>query len=199
MHAWESIQQVIDHIEENLTKELPIKKMADIAVEYQFSSHGNYTRAFKKAFGITPEEMRHVKTMMNQYVKPNLLLNYVMVDEDVPLMAEGIVLGVTRKKLERSIPIVGITKEIPIVDIMGGQDSGVSITGEMWSSFHNIKPNIPNLLPAGRECGVVYSGEVKQGYCMYHAGSEALGKCSQDTLSIFNIPAREYIVCGTAP
>ncbi len=54
----------------------------EIAAEYQFSSHGNFTRAFKKAFGITPDEMRHIRSMMNQYVKPNLLLKYVMIDEE---------------------------------------------------------------------------------------------------------------------
>lgn len=38
--------------------------------------------------------MLKVRTMINQYVKPDLLLNYVMVDENVPLITDGIVLEV---------------------------------------------------------------------------------------------------------
>lgn len=31
MHAWESIQQVVDHIERHLTEDLPIEELAKIA------------------------------------------------------------------------------------------------------------------------------------------------------------------------
>ena len=212
MHAWESIQQAIDYIEENLTKDLSIEELAqvaalspfyfqrlfhrlvklpvreytkmrrlskacellrdtnrtviDIAEEFCFSGHSNFTRAFKSIFEITPEQMRHVRTMLNQYVKPNLLLNYVMIDENVSLIADGIVLEVTRKKLDVPKPIIGIAKEIPLTDIMGGQDSGISVTGTMWEDFHSQKSSIYGLLPDGKECGVVYAGNAKKGYCM---------------------------------
>lgn len=34
------------------------KRIVDIAAEYGFSSHANFTRAFKEAYNITPEEYR---------------------------------------------------------------------------------------------------------------------------------------------
>lgn len=84
------------------------RTVLDIADEYRFSNHTNFTRAFKKAFDITPNEMRNVRTMLNQYQKPDLLLHYIMVDEGVPLITDGIVLEVVRKKLEQPKSIIGI-------------------------------------------------------------------------------------------
>lgn len=244
MHSWESIQQAIDYIEENLTKNLSIEELAevaalspfyfqrlfhrlvklpiceytkmrrlsracellrdtnrsvvDIAEELCFSSHSNFTRAFKKVFEITPEQMRHVRTVLNQYVKPDLLLNYVMIDENVPLITDGIVLEVTRKKLDIPKPIIGIAKEIPLTDIMGGQDSGISITGILWEDFHARKASIHSLLPDGKECGVLYMGKAQEGYCMYLAGAEANAETETvpEDFSIFTMPEKEYVVCG---
>lgn len=244
MHSWESIQLAIDYIEENLTKNLSIEELAevaalspfyfqrlfrrlvklpireytkmrrlsracellrdtnrpvvDIAEEFCFSSHSNFTRAFKKVFEITPEQMRNVRTVLNQFVKPNLLLNYVMIDENVPLITDGIVLEVTRKKLDVPKPIIGISKEIPLTDIMGGQDSGISITGILWEDFHARKASIQSLLPDGKECGVLYIGNAQEGNCMYLAGAEASAetKTVSDDFTIFTMPEKEYIVCG---
>lgn len=244
MHAWESIQKVIDHIEEHLTEELAIDQLADLAAlspfyfqrlfrrlvklpvgeyirmrrlaktcellqstnrtvldiadEYHFSSHSNYTRAFKKAFGITPEEIRGTEIMMNQYGKPDLLLHYVMVDENVPLISDGIVLEVTRRTLTQPKAIIGIEKEIPISDLIGGQSTGVSIAGGMWDDFHRQKTTILGLLPDGRECGILYRGNAKEGNCMYFTGAEANPMSTTDTrppgLSVFTMPEQEYIV-----
>ena len=49
-------------------------------------------------------------------------------------------LEVTRKKLELSKSIIGISKKIPLSDIIGGQDSGISVTGILWDDFHAKKP-----------------------------------------------------------
>lgn len=240
MHAWESIQQVVDYIEENLTEELSIEVLAqvaslspfyfqrlfrrlvktpvrdyarmrrlakacellqntdqtvlDIAEEYHFSGHANFTRAFRKAFGITPDELRHTHIMLNQYVKPDLLLNYVMVDEEVPLIAEGIVLEVVRKRLANPKTISGIAREIPISDIMGGRTSGVSATGALWNDFHQQKSSIEGLLQDGIEYGVLFVGHAKEGNCMYLAGAEAHTESADTDSSLFAMPVQEYIV-----
>lgn len=242
MHAWESIQDVVDYIEEHLTEDLPLEELAkiaalspfyfqrlfrklvglpvgeytrmrrlaaasellrssnrtvlDIASEYRFSNHTNFTRAFKKAFGITPNEMRHVRTMVNQYQKPDLLLQYVMVDEGVPLVTDGIVLEVCRKKLEQPKSIIGFQKEIPISDIMGGQTAGVSVVGAMWDELHKIKGSIQGLVPNGQECSVVSADDAKPGHCIYLAGAEATTDTAPAGLSTFVMPAQEYIVYG---
>lgn len=52
-------------------------RILDIAVNYGFSSHANFTRAFKETYGITPDEYRTSSIHLNQFVKPELILNYV--------------------------------------------------------------------------------------------------------------------------
>ena len=48
------------------------KSLLDIALDYGFSSHEAFTRAFKEAYGITPSEYRqkHVPVVMRTIIKP---------------------------------------------------------------------------------------------------------------------------------
>ncbi len=171
-------------------------RILDIAIDYGFSSHANFTRAFKETYGITPEEYRTSKLYLNQFVKPELVLNYVMVDENVPLITDGIVIEVKRKKLEVPRSYIGIAREIPIAELMGGTTTSVSVTGKLWDDFHSVKSQIPHLIKGGNEFGVLYVGEAKEGYCTYMAGAEAEYGASVEGYSTFELPAAEYLICG---
>lgn len=242
MHAWEAIQKSVDYIENNLTEEIPMEKLADIsnlspfyfqrlfsrlvkkpvceyiklrrlaqavndlkvknsrildaALDYGFSSHANFTRAFKETYGITPDEYRTTGVHLNQFVKPELILNYVMVDENVPLVTDGIVLEVTRRQLAAPRTFVGIAKEIPISELMGGTDTSVSFAAKLWDEFHKVKPEIPHLLADGNGFGALYMGGAKEGYCTYMAGAEAGYGSIEDGFAVFELPSAEYLVCG---
>lgn len=242
MHAWEAIQKVIDYIEENLTQEIQMEELAniaglstfyfqrlfrrlvkkpiyeyiklrrlaqalnqlkdkqirilDIALNYGFSSHANFTRAFKETYGITPEEYRISKIHLNQFVKPELVLNYVMVDENVPLITDGIVIEIKRKRLEAPCSYIGIAREIPIAELIAGTTTGVSVTGRLWDDFHSVKSQIPHLIKGGNEFGALYIGEAKEGYCTYMAGAEAEYGVSVEGYSTFELPTAEYLICG---
>ena len=50
-------------------------------MEYGFSSHAAFTRAFKEAYGISPEEYRKDWPMLNTCDKPELSMRYQLVDE----------------------------------------------------------------------------------------------------------------------
>ena len=67
-------------------------RILDIALELGFTSHEHFTRTFKETFGMTPEEYRRNPTTLNRMTKPELSLNYVLVEEGVPLVTEGIVI-----------------------------------------------------------------------------------------------------------
>ena len=242
MHAWEAIQKSVDYIENHLTEEIPIDKLADIAnlspfyfqrlfsrlvkkpvceymklrrlakavsdlkekncrildaaLDYGFSSHASFTRAFKETYGITPDEYRTTGVHLNQFVKPELILNYVMVDENVPIVTEGIVLEVTRKQLATPRTFIGIAKEIPISELLGGTDTSVSFAAKLWNEFHEVKPKIPHLLADGNEFGALYMGKAKEGYCTYMAGAEAGHGSAEDGFTVFELPSAEYLVCG---
>lgn len=51
------------------------KRIIDIALDFGFSSHETFTRAFKDAYGITPEEYRAKPVRLNQIMKPEHISN----------------------------------------------------------------------------------------------------------------------------
>lgn len=170
-------------------------RIMDIAIDCGFSSHANFTRAFKETYSITPDEYRISQPDLNHFIKPELLLNHIMVDEDVPLITDRIVIEITRKRLTVPRIFIGIAEEVPISDLAGGK-TGVSTVGKLWNEFHSQKPNIQSLLPNGNEFGVLYMGNAKEGYCTYMAGAEAEPGTSEPEYVSFELPTAEYLVCG---
>lgn len=171
-------------------------RIVDIAMEYGFSSHSNFTRAFKETFGLTPEQYRADPVVLNHFVKPDLILNYIMVDENIPLITDGMVLEIFRRKLDQPRIFAGIEGEIPIAQLMGGETTGVAAGAKLWEDFHKIKPLIPNLLPKGNELGALYLGNAKEGNCIYMAGAEIIPGTTVPGYKTFEMPACEYLICG---
>ena len=48
------------------------QRILDAALDYGFSSHANFTRAFKETYGITPENYRRDLPMLNTFDKPEV-------------------------------------------------------------------------------------------------------------------------------
>lgn len=171
-------------------------RILDIALDCGFGSHETFTRAFKEAYGMTPEQYREHPVILNQFDKPDLLLNYVMIDEGVPLITEGIVLEFHRKALQNPISFLGVTGVIPIEGQMPlGEATGVDMPGEVWKRFHQEKQRIPRIV-AGREIGVAYLGDAPEGSFTYFAGAEAEPDAACAGFTEWQLPAREYVVCG---
>ena len=245
MHAWESIQKSVDYIEENLSREIQIEELAnvaslsvfyfqrlfsrlvtrsvreyiklrrlacacksldnkkkrilDIALEYGFKSHITFTKAFKATYGLTPSEYRDKHVVLESFDKPNLLLNYVMVDEGVPLITEGIVLEYHRKTLSEPVNFLGIKGFYRFKPgRMIGEKTGVSERAMVWDEFFNVLNDIP-YIPCGRWIGVSYPEECgPDGYSAYFVGAEVettVNRSDDARLASWQLPAREYIVC----
>lgn len=147
-------------------------RILDVALDCGFGSHETFTRAFKEAFKMTPEEFREQPVMLNQFDKPDLLLNYTMIDVGVPLISDGIVLEFNRKIILEPIPFIGVEGIIPIEGQMPlGEATGVDMPGHVWEKFHKEKQFIPRI-KGGRELGVAYLGDAPEGYFTYFAGAE---------------------------
>ncbi|MEL7657002.1 MAG: AraC family transcriptional regulator [Bacillota bacterium] len=170
------------------------KRILDIALDFGFSSHEIFTRTFKSAFGITPEEYRSNPVRLNNFVKPQLLLNYTLIDENVPLIADDIVLEITRKQIASSQNFIGLSVEEPFNQIPGGGETGIDSLGSLWDSFHKKKRSITELKPDGDELGVTFAG-TKEGYYRYFAGAEAVSNEPIEGLDFWKLEAGEYVVC----
>lgn len=59
------------------------QRILDVALSLGFSSHEHFTRRFKDSFGMTPEEYRSNPQTLSRMTKPELMLQYTLVDEGV--------------------------------------------------------------------------------------------------------------------
>ena len=171
-------------------------RIIDVAVEYGFGGHATFTRAFKDTYGITPAQYRDKPVSLNHFDKPDLLLNYVTIDEGVPLISDGLVLEMKRKTLVAPIDFVGVEGIFPFKrGKMLSERPGVSMPGMIWDEFLGALKDIP-CTPGGRHMGVCYHGDAPEGYTTYFAGAEVEQGVETPGFVRWRLPAREYILCG---
>lgn len=171
------------------------ERIIDIALSFGFSSHETFTRAFKSAFGMTPEEYRAHPTRLNNFVKPQLLLNYTLVDENIPLFADDIILEISQKFISSPLYFIGYIAEEPISQMPGGDKTGIDGLGKLWDSFHEAKHSIKELKDSGGELGVAFAG-TKEGYYRYFAGAEAISNEPVKGCAFWELREGKYIVCS---
>jgi len=170
--------------------------IVDIAVEYGFGSRETFTRAFKSTYGIPPAQYRDKPVGLNHFDRPDLLLNYVMVDEGVPLISEGLVLEYNRNNLEKPVNFLGVKDYWRFqAGKMLGERTEVSSPAAIWDRFFCIYKDITRL-PGGRNLGVSYHGDAPEGYSTYFVGAETEWGAEDTRFASWQMPVREYIVCS---
>ncbi len=171
------------------------KRILDIALDFGFSSHTSFTRTFKEAFGITPEQFRANPVRLNNFKKPELLLSYTLIDENVPLITDGIVLEITRKHLLSAEHFIGLTGKVSMSQIPVGVETGIDTLGTLWHRFHESKADVAALKADSDELGVSMMGS-DEGFFTYFAGGQACSNQQIDGYANWELPAGEYIVCS---
>ena len=174
------------------------QRILDVALEYGFSSHANFTRAFKETYGITPESYRRDLPMLNTFDKPEVSMNYVLVDEGVPLVVGNIVLEIQRKTLEKPEIYFGLetevhtSKQIPV-----GESTGIDVPGQLWKRYHMEKASIAANLNTTVEMGMSHAEGTAQNLFTYFAGGlvQNIPDRLQDGFVKRELSAGEYIVC----
>ena len=171
-------------------------RIIDIAMEYGFGSHVTFTRAFKETYGITPSQYRDKPIGLQNFEKPDLSLGYIVVDEGVPLISDGLVLEMNRKYLEEPINFLGVTGYYPFkYGKMFGERTGVDTVGEIWDRLFRVLTNISHI-SEGRRVGVSNHGDAPDGYSSYFVGAEVKKDEKNPGYTYWQLPIREYVVCG---
>ncbi len=170
-------------------------RIRDVTVDYGFSNHETFTRAFKDTYGMTPAQYRNKPVVLDNFDKPDLMLNYVMVDENIPLISDGLVLEYSRKTLYEPINFLGIKDFYHFKrGKMLGERPGVSEPATIWGRFFDVCKDIPRI-PGGRLLGVSYRGDAPEGYSTYFVGAEIERGTDYSRFAYWELPAREYVVC----
>lgn len=169
-------------------------RIMDVALEVGFKNHETFTRAFKSAYKITPEAYRSSNIVLDNFDKPDLLLNYTMVDTGVPIISDDIIIEYHIKKVNEPITFVGINGYYWFQKgKMLGERPGISEPSVVWNDFMKIKHTINHKKDA-LMIGVSYPGDAKEGYSSYFVGIETTQKDTQhDT---WTLPNRDYLVCS---
>lgn len=170
------------------------QRILDVSLALGFTSHEQFTRTFKETFQMTPKEYRLHPVALNRMTKPALLLNYVLVDEDVPLITEGIVLEIGRKKLASAEHFAGFTQTLPSQFVEGlGTESGEDPLDTLWQKLHKEKHKLPALID-DTEIGVAFPSD-KEGYFNYFAGAKVKEILQRDSYQSWELTEGEYVVC----
>jgi AraC family transcriptional regulator len=165
-------------------------RIIDVALDFGFNNHETFTRAFKDAYGVTPEDYRAKPCQLSHFFMPDISMNYRLVDENVPLVADGIVLEIRRTNMKSDRLFAGYSIQNPISDI-----PGIDYLGQQWDRLHKEKLRIPYLLSEGNEVGVSYPGE-REDCFTYFSGAEVQSYRDQSEFTSWTMPEGEYIVCS---
>lgn len=171
------------------------QRIMDIALDCGFSNHANFTRAFVETFEITPEEYRNNKVILNQFVKPNLTISHLNIEELTPLVADGVIVEISRRTLLEPRVFAGIQHVLPESEMSDGLTTGVSAAGSMWQIFHDQKMRFPHPLSDRKELGVLTKSKSQQGCCTYFTGIEIAANEIDDKCPVFTLLNGEYVIC----
>lgn len=174
------------------------KRIIDIAMDLGFATHEHFTRTFKNAFGMPPEEYRRNPQMLYFMTKPELLLNYVLIDEGVPLVTNGIVLEMNRYELTETKLYAGYEDEQPVSLLEDlGTESGVDPLEVLWNKVHDVKETDSIFTGKSEEIGVALESK-KQGYFKYYAGAliDSDTKKDEEKYQYFCLEKGEYVICS---
>ena len=136
--------------------------------------------------------------MLNTFEKPEISMNYVLVDEGAPLVAGDIVLEIQRKSLATPETYLGLETEVRISEqVPAGESTGVDAPGQLWKRYHTEKASILSALDTSVEMGMSHTEDATQGLFAYFAGGFAKNVPGQlqDGFIKKELPAGEYIVC----
>jgi len=172
------------------------RRVLDIALDYGFGSHETFTRAFRDAYDMTPTEYRGDDIRLNNFDKPDLLLNYAIIDLGVPLISEGLVIEMNRLTVNEPVNFMGVKRYCSIAGLFpNGEATGVNEPGEVWRLFGEIEDKIPGK-PQGRKIGVAYHDDAAPEGCFpYFVGAEVAQTIIDENCQTWTLPAADYLVC----
>ncbi|MGG5316210.1 helix-turn-helix domain-containing protein [Enterococcus sp. AZ072] len=250
MKTWESIQQTINYIEENLGEIITLPDLAavahlspfyfqrlfkklvgrpvmeyvklrrlakscqllittkgkilEIALAVGFNSHAYYTKAFKAAYGMTPEYYRLEKPALNQMLQPDLTMTQVILTENDSFITEDMVLKIQHRNLTEAEYYQGIIGQLIIGNnIPIGGTTGINQANTLWQEFHQLKAELPELFTGNIELGASFLQDSSLDPLALRSSQTfdyfAGGKVKQpkhSALKTWSVEPGDYIVCS---
>lgn len=143
------------------------ERIIDIALRLGFQTPETFSRAFREAFGMSPAEFRKSGRKPSGFtpvLMPDVTMAYRLVEEGMPLVADGVVLEITRRHYADERLYAGFQ-----VDCPGGAPNGLN-PGVAWNYLDDkLMHSMPHLHPQGDHAGI--SQPIEKGF-RYLAGCQ---------------------------
>lgn len=171
------------------------RRILDIAVDYGFSSHEAMTRAFCRAFGVTPQAYRKCPKPIRLAVRPEVFSPYHYLMKERGRMRE-----VRSRQAEIKV------EPIPAHRFIGIWDAKVNNYGDFWKSGHDcdevsgiIESLSHETLPGqiGHTAGWIEAGKTGEGPRGYLYGIPVAADYEDEVpegMERKDIPASDYLV-----
>ena len=173
------------------------QRILDIALACGFNSHEHFTKTFKGAFGITPEEYRKHPVRLNQIMPPDLALGYTLIDENVPLITDSMILEISRRTLKAPELYLGLSSKLTAPQQTPlGETTGIDVAGQLWDHFHLKKQKLKGLETNGNELAVSTMSDEEGTFNYFVGGLAQTEAVAYDEFVLWELPAAEYIVCA---
>lgn len=158
------------------------RTILDVALECGFLSHSSLTKAFREAYGITPDEYRKGKVTLDTFIKPDLMLNHTLIEEGTPLAVEQMVLEIREEDLKQDVMFTGRSRTASVKEL---GEPKINMLTDLWKQLpedHN-REYVDILTPCSNP-----------EYFDYFVGTEEWGKDRGPEERI--LPKGRYIVCS---
>lgn len=166
------------------------KRIIDVGLSVGFENHETFSRSFKNAYNLTPDAYRRNPRPLTHYNIPDISMKYRLIDENMPLIADGIVLEVSRRNLKVKRIFAGLSIEIPF-----SKNPSIDSLAELWNDFHKKKKAFDIFKHGGNEIGVGSPG-ISEGRLCYFVGAEVETSDNVNSFTQFTMPEGDYIVCS---
>ena len=167
------------------------KRIVDIALDYGFNSHESLTRAFKEVYGVTPETYRKSNMLLTDFLKPDLSMNYTLVQENIPLIVDKMVLEIRKESIDQKEFYIGLSK---MIDASEMNKIGENTFVILWDQYLKIKDTMSFLNKKSYDIDYFVS-DVTTGQIKYFVGGQSNTKEENGYESVI-LDQGEYYVCS---
>ncbi|EOH90221.1 helix-turn-helix domain-containing protein [Enterococcus pallens] len=133
------------------------KRILEIALAVGFNSHAYYTKVFKAAYGMTPENYRIEQPALNQMLQPDLTMTQTVLAENDSYIAEDMVLNIEYRRMTEPEYYQGIIGQLIIANnIPIGGTTGINQADAVWEQFHLMKKEFATYFVGNIELGASF-------------------------------------------
>jgi AraC family transcriptional regulator len=170
--------------------------IADIAAIYGYTEPANFTRVFREAYGISPQEYREHVFPLRHCESVDLRLTQNLLQESQSIISGRMTMVLEKITLPSDRKFRGVVSDIPADELVGSKNTCVAQIGRIWVEYHQIESQIPGWQKENACLGMVLGNGKRSGFLKYLTAVEVDPGSTDPGRVEMRMPAGPYIVCS---